>query len=215
MGRAEADPSELQDSRYTFACHWQPLPFCCLSVWKLPCCPDFLDPHGRACHSNRWRDLLRRRQRQRPANSSLGRPNLTWPGQKSNASCADASHGLSEELFRAWRKAIRTGSLPPAEDPPSQRIRDLLGMRIESGQRRRRSHEISPSRNSAARAWRFSHPRKCSCPTLCSLPPGSANVCRRNPLTMPALFPPAGKMTARTSGTCFCICSVFARRTIR
>jgi hypothetical protein len=28
-------------------------------------------------------------------------------------------HGLSEELFRAWRKAIRTGSMPPAGDPPS------------------------------------------------------------------------------------------------
>jgi len=28
-------------------------------------------------------------------------------------------HGLSEELFRAWRKAIRTGSMPPAADAPS------------------------------------------------------------------------------------------------
>jgi hypothetical protein len=30
------------------------------------------------------------------------------------------SHGLSEELFRAWRKAIRSGAMPPATDPPSQ-----------------------------------------------------------------------------------------------
>jgi len=29
-------------------------------------------------------------------------------------------HGLSEELFRAWRKAIRTGAIPPAADPPSR-----------------------------------------------------------------------------------------------
>jgi hypothetical protein len=29
-------------------------------------------------------------------------------------------HGLSEELFRAWRKAIRTGTMPPSEDPPSR-----------------------------------------------------------------------------------------------
>jgi hypothetical protein len=29
-------------------------------------------------------------------------------------------HGLSEELFRAWRKAIRTGAVPPAADPPSR-----------------------------------------------------------------------------------------------
>ena len=29
-------------------------------------------------------------------------------------------HGLSEELFHAWRKAIRTGAIPPAEDPPSR-----------------------------------------------------------------------------------------------
>jgi hypothetical protein len=29
-------------------------------------------------------------------------------------------HGLSEELFRAWRKAIRTGAMPPAADPPSR-----------------------------------------------------------------------------------------------
>jgi hypothetical protein len=29
-------------------------------------------------------------------------------------------HGLSEELFRAWRKAIRTGTMPPAGDPPSR-----------------------------------------------------------------------------------------------
>ncbi|HEX8281311.1 MAG TPA: hypothetical protein VF551_08030, partial [Chthoniobacterales bacterium] len=28
-------------------------------------------------------------------------------------------HGLSEELFRAWRKAIRSGSMPPATDAPS------------------------------------------------------------------------------------------------
>ena len=29
-------------------------------------------------------------------------------------------HGLSEELFRAWRKAIRTGTMPPSADPPSR-----------------------------------------------------------------------------------------------
>jgi hypothetical protein len=29
-------------------------------------------------------------------------------------------HGLSEELFRAWRKAIRTGAMPPATDAPSR-----------------------------------------------------------------------------------------------
>src|SRR5437763_7239216 len=28
-------------------------------------------------------------------------------------------HGLSEELFRAWRKAIRSGTMPPAADAPS------------------------------------------------------------------------------------------------
>src|SRR5215218_8364563 len=30
------------------------------------------------------------------------------------------SHGLSEELFRAWRKAIRSGAMPPAGDAPSR-----------------------------------------------------------------------------------------------
>ena len=29
-------------------------------------------------------------------------------------------HGLSEELFRVWRKAIRSGEMPPAADPPSR-----------------------------------------------------------------------------------------------
>jgi hypothetical protein len=29
-------------------------------------------------------------------------------------------HGLSEELFHAWRKAIRSGSMPPAGDAPSR-----------------------------------------------------------------------------------------------
>jgi hypothetical protein len=29
-------------------------------------------------------------------------------------------HGLSEEMFRAWRKAIRSGQMPPAGDPPSR-----------------------------------------------------------------------------------------------
>ena len=29
-------------------------------------------------------------------------------------------HGLSEDLFRAWRKAIRSGSVPPAGDGPSR-----------------------------------------------------------------------------------------------
>ncbi len=29
-------------------------------------------------------------------------------------------HGLSKELFRAWRKAIRSGTMPPAADQPSK-----------------------------------------------------------------------------------------------
>src|SRR5207302_4402400 len=29
-------------------------------------------------------------------------------------------HGLSKELVRAWRNAIRSGTMPPAEDPPSE-----------------------------------------------------------------------------------------------
>jgi hypothetical protein len=29
-------------------------------------------------------------------------------------------HGLSKELFRAWRKALRAGTMPPAVDAPSQ-----------------------------------------------------------------------------------------------
>lgn len=29
-------------------------------------------------------------------------------------------HGLSEELFRAWRKAIRSGTMPPATDSPAR-----------------------------------------------------------------------------------------------
>lgn len=29
-------------------------------------------------------------------------------------------HGLSEDLFRAWRKAIRSGTMPPATDSPSR-----------------------------------------------------------------------------------------------
>lgn len=33
-------------------------------------------------------------------------------------------HGLSEELFRAWRKAIRSGTIPPAADAPSHAFAD-------------------------------------------------------------------------------------------
>ena len=33
-------------------------------------------------------------------------------------------HGLSEELFRAWRKAIRSGTMPPAADAPSSAFAD-------------------------------------------------------------------------------------------
>ena len=33
-------------------------------------------------------------------------------------------HGLSEVLFRAWRKAIRTGVMPPVCDPPSRAFAD-------------------------------------------------------------------------------------------
>ncbi|MFZ1221156.1 MAG: hypothetical protein WAO00_17825, partial [Chthoniobacterales bacterium] len=33
-------------------------------------------------------------------------------------------HGLSEELFRAWRKAIRSGTMPPAADQPSRAFAD-------------------------------------------------------------------------------------------
>jgi hypothetical protein len=33
---------------------------------------------------------------------------------------ASRKHNLSKELFRAWRKAIRSGTIPPAGDQPSQ-----------------------------------------------------------------------------------------------
>ncbi len=33
-------------------------------------------------------------------------------------------HGLSEELFRAWRKAIRSGTMPPAGNAPSRAFGD-------------------------------------------------------------------------------------------
>jgi hypothetical protein len=33
-------------------------------------------------------------------------------------------HGLSEDLFRAWRKAIRSGTMPPAGDAPSRAFAD-------------------------------------------------------------------------------------------
>jgi hypothetical protein len=33
-------------------------------------------------------------------------------------------HGLSEELFRAWRKAIRSGTMPPSADTPSRAFAD-------------------------------------------------------------------------------------------
>jgi hypothetical protein len=36
-------------------------------------------------------------------------------------------HGLSEELFRAWRRAIRSGSMPPAGDAPSRAFAHCWG----------------------------------------------------------------------------------------
>jgi hypothetical protein len=60
-------------------------------------------------------------------------------------------HGLSEELFRAWRKAIRTGTMPPAADPPSRAFAvcwecasNLAGAEAELDQSLR--HELDSAR---------------------------------------------------------------------
>ena len=54
------------------------------------------------------RELLVRRTEFARANSEV-KHLLSRPG-----------HGLSEELFHAWRKALRTGTMPPGADPPSR-----------------------------------------------------------------------------------------------
>ncbi|HEV8185973.1 MAG TPA: hypothetical protein VGP40_08465 [Chthoniobacterales bacterium] len=57
--------------------------------------------------SERARELLVRQAEFASAKTEVER--LLW----------SRGHGLTEELFRAWRKAIRTGTMPPAADPSS------------------------------------------------------------------------------------------------
>ncbi len=61
-----------------------------------------------------------------PATSAAGRELLLRRDEFSNAKAEveeilrSRTHGLSKELFRAWHKAIRSGTVPPIADPPSR-----------------------------------------------------------------------------------------------
>src|SRR3989442_16032642 len=61
-----------------------------------------------------------------PVTAAAARELLVRQGEFANARSEvehllrSRAHGLSEELFRAWRKAIRSGAMPPAADPPSR-----------------------------------------------------------------------------------------------
>ncbi len=61
-----------------------------------------------------------------PATSAAGRELLLRRDEFSNAKAEvdeilrSRTHGLSKELFRAWHKAIRSGTVPPTADPPSR-----------------------------------------------------------------------------------------------
>ena len=61
-----------------------------------------------------------------PATSAAARELLLRREEFSNAKAEveeilrSRTHGLSKELFRAWRKAIRSGTVPPIADPPSR-----------------------------------------------------------------------------------------------
>src|SRR2546421_1002799 len=66
-------------------------------------------------------------------------------------------HGLSEELFRAWRKAIRSGTMPPAADGPSsafavcwQRAADLAT--AEAQLKQSLAHELDLARRALLEA---------------------------------------------------------------
>ena len=61
-----------------------------------------------------------------PATSAAGRELLLRRDEFSNAKAEveeilrSRTHGLSKELFRAWHKAIRSGTVPPIAGPPSR-----------------------------------------------------------------------------------------------
>jgi hypothetical protein len=60
-------------------------------------------------------------------------------------------HGLSEELFRAWRKAIRSGSMPPAGDVPSRAFADCWQSAARVAETEARLEERLPTELAAAR----------------------------------------------------------------
>ena len=75
-----------------------------------------------------------------------------FPGQdpKSNSSYPGTDHGVSDGLFRAWRKAIRTGVIPPATDPPSQAFADCAECASRLAAAEARLHPSSAASNSVS-----------------------------------------------------------------
>jgi hypothetical protein len=73
---------------------------------------------------------------------------------------ASCKHDLSKEQFRAWRKAVRTGVMPPAADPPSTAFVACWNSAAEVAKAEAALNNLLPSELGAARESLFAAARK-------------------------------------------------------
>ena len=115
---------------------------------------------------------------------------------------ASRRHDLSKEQFRAWRKAVRSGVMPPAVDPPSNTFAACWQNAVkfaaaEAILGRSLNRELNAARLSLMDSARRFLPSYLNSPWV-----QLANLSLRG-----------GKASARVNATCSYTCSEFAERT--
>ena len=148
-------------------------------------------------------------------NYSLGELNLLEQKQRSNICCLGVVMDFPKSFF--VRGARRSGLAQCRQEPirPRAPFRSA-GNVLPIWPQQKHSLISRCGKNSRPRVRRLARPPKPSCRhTLSLLLKASASVWQSNPYTTAARFLRAERKAALVSGTCFCICSGFARRTIR
>ena len=190
-----------------------------MSVWKLSRCSDFPDSHGRRAIRRRWSDL-RRRQPPRRARELLVRQDEFARSEiaKSNDLFAVAITGFPRRRFALGARRSAPGTMPPAADPPSPRLRDLLANARRSWPRRKRSSRKRCERElDAARAGSARIQPRTFLPPYLVFAGGrrSRASCRSNRRATASRIAAAQRKRARARERhCFFICSGSARKTI-
>ena len=124
------------------------------------------------------------------------------------------NHGLSEKLFRAWRKAIRAGTVPPAAHWPSRVFATCWECASQVAIAEASLEDSLQRELIVARDALFKTAQKilpiCSCFRGRSRPPNP-----NNSPPSPARCPGETNRPEPMSDTCFSICNASAGKTIR